>query len=86
MTDSFFPGQKKVLNLGIYHTIVHGVTIKTISERLKTVRKKFEIFVRYNFITISTGANVCHKNFGFIIKKYTLSAFTGKKMKSPKQF
>ena len=44
MTDSFFRGQKKVLNLGIYHIIVHGITIKTISEPLKTVRKNVWIF------------------------------------------
>ena len=53
MTDSFFPGQKKVLNLGIYHIIVHGVTIKTISERLKTVRKNV-----WNFCALQLYNNI----------------------------
>ena len=34
----------------------------------------------YDFATTFSRANVCHKNFGFTVKKYTLSAFTGKKI------
>ena len=79
VTELFFPGEKKVFNLGIYHIIVHDTTFCTISERLKRVRTKVWLFVCCDFATTFSRANVCHKNFGFTVKKYTLSAFTGKK-------
>ena len=56
--------------------MVYGTTFWTISERLKRVRTKVWLFVCCDFATIFSRANVCHKNFGSTVKKYTHYQFS----------